>query len=264
MAAIDASPALREAYADSLAAIGVMTPAQVARTTRIPRLTPLQWLEVAAAAGIVIAITPMAISRLGPARVPESRALIAAVSLSDSVAASLLGDPIWGATRGGSESALAPDARAVRVGAAVATYEMRQRRADSATAASALEVASLLESFPGGAVAANAYRALGPRTTVDKAAVAEAARIAAQVVGAQPMRLGEWLQNARFAAAAADSGYFGGSVVREVSKSAITIDPRAETEYATGQFEQIARGRPHDWVALRTSVDELLRLLGTR
>lgn len=266
LAAIDESPELREAYADALAALGAMTPAPTRRIERsryVPRLTPLQWLEVAAAAAVVIAITPALVRRLASPTVPDATRLIASVSLSDSVASDLLSQPIWGATRGDGEGNLAPDARAIRLGAAIASYELRQRRSDSAAAGSAMEVAALLETYPGGSVAANAYRALATKAP-SEADVDSAAALAEQLAGEQAVRLGAWLQAARFAAAARDTTWFAGKGPEAASKAAITMDDRADTEAAVRQFEKIASERPHDFNALSTAIDDLLRLLGTR
>ena len=266
LAAIDASPHLREAYADALATLGAMTPAPTRAVDRrrfLPHLTPLHWLEVAAAAAVVIAITPTLIRRVSRGGVPDASSLIASLSVNDSVAANLFAQPIWGATRGDGESQLASTARAIRLGAAIASFEMRQARADSAAGASALEVAALLETFPGGSIAANAYRGLSTRVPADSE-VDAAARLAEQLAGTRPVQLGAWLQGARFAASASDTTWFAGNVGQAISRSAITIDDRADTEMAAKQFEQVVTERPHNFTAIATASEELLRLLGTR
>jgi hypothetical protein len=126
-----------------------------------------------------------------------------------------------------------------------------------------VEIANLLETFPGGTNAANAYRAFGTTVSAADAAVQSAGRLAEQAAGRRVVRLGAWLQAARFAAAAQDTAYFSGSVPRAISRAAIAMDGRAGAESAAHQLEQIARQRPHDWIALGTAVEELLRLLGT-
>jgi hypothetical protein len=128
--------------------------------------------------------------------------------------------------RGDGEAELHPEARAVRLGAALAALELRRQHGDSASGVS-------LDSALAGA-------------------------------NERAVRLGTWLETARFAAAARDSAYFAGSAARAVARSAITIDGRADTEYAARQFQQVISVRPHDWAAIATSVEELLRRLGSR
>jgi hypothetical protein len=226
------------------------------------KLTPLQWLEVAGIVVVLVAVSPAVVRQFAAFAVPDSSGLTAFLPLSDSTAAELLGQPVWGPVRGDGEGELSAGARAIRVGAAIASFELRQRRADPAAAESAREVATLLDTFRKSADAASAYRALGvnPR---DDALVRSAGRLAEQTGGRRPVRLGAWLQNARFAAAASDSSFFGGDVGGAVSRAAITMDDRPDTEHAARQFEQILRERPYDWAAISTAAEELLRLLGT-
>ena len=229
----------------------------------IANLTPLQWLEVAALAVVVIALTPAIVRKLAAADVPDAARSIATLAVPDTTAATLYAQPIWGVVRGDGEGRLAPDAQAIRLGAAIATYELKRRLADTSVAASANDVASLLESYPNGTEAANAYRRLAPRSPSDSE-VDAAARLAENLAGKRAARLGAWLQGARFAAAISDSNYFPRAAGPRVSKLAITLDERADTEMAARQFEKIMATRPFDWVAISTSVEELLRLLGTR
>ena len=267
LAAIDKSPPLRDAYTDALAALGAMTPApvrEVARWNFLASLTPLQKLEVAAAAVVLIAISPLVFRQLVSTGVPVTGDAVASIALSDSAATGILNQPVWGVTRGDGEGALAPDARGIRVGAAIASYELRRNMGDSLSPAAALEVAALLESAPGGAIAANAWRAMGNGSAVTEGSLIEARRLAERVAGAERVRLGAWLQGARFASAASDSEFFSDRTARSIAKAAITLDERAETGHAASQFEQIVTARPRDWTATSTAVEELLRLLGTR
>ena len=267
LAAIDKSPALRDAYTDALAALGAMTPApvrEVARWNFLGSLTPLHKLEVAAAAVVLIAISPLVFRQLVSTGVPDTGDAVASIALSDSAATGILNQPVWGVTRGDGEGALAPDARGIRVGAAIASYELRRNRGDSLSAAAALEVAALLESAPGGAIAANAWRSMGSASAATDRSLTEATRLAEQVAGAERVRLGAWLQGARFASAASDSEFFSDRTARSVAKAAITMDERVETGHAARQFEEIISARPRDWTATSTAVEELLRLLGTR
>ena len=267
LVAIDKSTALRDAYTDALAALGAMTPAPVREVPRwnfLASLTPLQKLEVAAAAVVLIAMSPLVFRQLVSTGVPDTGDAVASIALSDSAATGILNQPVWGVTRGDGEGTLSPDARGIRVGAAIASYELRRNRADSLSAAAALEVAALLESAPGGAIAANAWRSMGNASAITESSMTEARRLAEQVAGAERVRLGAWLQGARFASAASDTEFFSDRTARSIAKAAITLDERVETGHAARQFEQIVSARPRDWTATSTAVEELLRLLGTR
>src|SRR6186713_2754399 len=143
LAAIDKSSGLRDAYADALAALGAMTPTAVREVPRwnfLASLTPLQKLEVAAAAVVLIAISPTVFRQLVPRGVPDTHDAIASLIISDGAANSVLNQPVWGVTRGDGENTLAPGARGIRVGAAIASYELRRSMGDSLSAAGALEV----------------------------------------------------------------------------------------------------------------------------
>ena len=241
-----------------------LTPAPERRADRprvISKLTPLQWLEVTGIVAVLIAVAP-AIARQFASSVPDSSRLTAFLPLSDSAAAELLGQSVWGPFLGDGEGNLSAGARAIRLGAVIASFELRQRRADPAAAESAGEVAALLDTFRESADAANAYRALvaNPR---DDSLERAAARLAERTAGTRPVRLGVWLQNARFAAAATDSTYFVGDVAGAISRAAITMDDRPDTEHAARQFQQILGERPWNWAAISTAAEELLRLLGT-
>ena len=267
LAAIDKSSGLRDAYADALAALGAMTPPAVREVPRwnfLASLTPLQKLEVAAAAVVLIAISPTVFRQLVPRGVPDTHDAIASLIISDGAANSVLNQPVWGVTRGDGENTLAPGARGIRVGAAIASYELRRSMGDSLSAAGALEVASLLESAPGGAIAANAWRALSSASDIAGSSVSEARRLAERVAGTKRVRLGAWLQGARFASAASDTVFISDRTARSVAKAAIAMDERAETEFAAHQFEKIVSARPRDWAGTTTAVEELLRLLGAR
>jgi len=107
LAAIDKSPDLRDAYADALAALGAMTPPAVREVPRwnfLASLTPLQKLEVAAAAVVLIAISPTVFRQFVSPNVPDTHDAIASLAISDSAATSVLNQPVWGVTRGDGEN----------------------------------------------------------------------------------------------------------------------------------------------------------------
>ena len=230
---------------------------------RTPRLTPLQWLEIAALIGVAIAITPALVGRLTRSGVADASALIPSLTITDSTATNLVGQPVWGRTIGDGESPPSLTARAIRLGASITSFQVLLSRADSAAGYSALQIARMLENFPRGFEAASAYRMLATRTPADSD-VQAATRLAEEVGGTRVVQLGEWLQGARFAAASADTTWFAGNPGSRVARLAITIDDRADTEHAAKQFEQVVRERPHNFTAIATAAEELLRRLGTR
>lgn len=265
LAAIDASPELREVYADALAATADQPESAAATSWRrgVRSFTPRRWLEIAAAAVVVIAVSPFLLRQLASPALPAPGVMLASLPVVDDSLAYLFDQPVFAVTRGNAES-LSLTARGIRVGSAVASYELLRRRNDSTAAAAALRIATLLEGFPGGTLAANAYHGLATTPPGAGASPESAAELAAQVAGGRILRLGAWLEGARFAASTRNSRYLGKRVVHEVARAAITVDERAETEAAARQFEQTATRTPLDWTAVATAVEDLLRLLGTR
>ena len=223
---------------------------------------PRRWFAVTVGV-IVVAVIATALARqLGTRDLPYAKILLATASVTDSVVDNLLAQGLWSETRGHGEGTLPPEARAVRLGAAIAELELRNRRSDSSALASIEGVVQALNTFPRGDDAATAYRSL--RIPADDSALRSAARMAERAGGQRAVRLGAWLQSARFAAAIGDSSAFDPAVVKYAGSVAITLDARPEIEVAVRQFGDIAGERPHNWTALSTAVEELLRLLGTR
>jgi hypothetical protein len=212
------------------------------------------------AAAVVVA--PTMFRELKPRDLPGASVLLAtsANSRAEDIGL-LLEHPIWGQFLGDGE-VVPPEARAVRLGAAIADLELRFMRADTSARASATQVIELLQTFPGSEDALRAYQSLG--ASPNETELARASQAAERIAGRRLVRLGSWLRGARYAAASADSSIFEIEIVRSVSQAVITYDARPETEFAVRQFEQIARKRPHDWTALGTGVNELLRRLGSR
>jgi hypothetical protein len=221
-----------------------------------------RWLAILLIATAVVVAAPTMFRELKPRDLPDARVLLASASGNGDDVALLLDHPVWGEFRGDGEGALPADARAVRLGAAIADLELRYLRADSSVAAATASVIQLLQTFPGSEDAVRSYRSLG--TSADERKRSAAAAAAERVANRRLVRLGSWLRSARFAAAIGDSSAFGIETVRSVSQAVITYDARSETEFAVRQFEDIARQRPHEWTGLGTGANELLRRLGTR
>jgi len=225
-----------------------------------PRAASRRWVIVLFVALLAAAITPVLFRQMRPRDLPASTVLLASVAPTGDAVDVLLTQPIWSEIRGDGESGLTAEARAVRLGAAIAELEVRRRRADPTVPARIADVVRLLQTFPDSEDAVRAFQSL----RADDSALQTASDLAERTAGRRAVRLGGWLQSARFAAATEDSSVFDRSAISGVSLAAITYDARPEMEHAVRQFEDIARARPRNWVALGTAVDELLRLLGTR
>ena len=224
---------------------------------------PRRWVAVLLIVAAVAVLVPTMFRELKPRDLPGASVLLATTAGSRSEDVDLILDrPVWGEFVGDGEGSLPADARAVRLGAAIADLELRYLRADSSVQTAAATVIQLLQTFPDSEDAMRAYQSLG--TTADGAALRDASRAAERAANRRLVRLGSWLRSARFAAVSADTSVFDLETVRSASHAAITYDARPETEYAVRQFEGIARQRPYDWTALGTGAEELLRRLGTR
>ena len=226
------------------------------------RAASRRWVVVLSVVFLAAAITPVFFRQMRPRDLPASNALLASIAPTGDAVDVLLTQPIWSELRGDGESGLTVESRAVRLGAAIAELEVRRRRADSTAPAAVADVVRLLETFPDSEEAVQAFQSLP--TSGENSAFRSASELAERAAGRRAVRLGGWLQSARFAAATEDSTVFDRAAISGVSLAAITYDARPEMEHAVRQFEDIARARPRNWVALGTAVDELLRLLGTR
>jgi hypothetical protein len=223
---------------------------------------PRRWLAMLLILAATVVVGPTMFRELKPRDVPGTSALLATSANNRTEDIELILDhPIWGQFLGDGE-VVPPEARAVRLGAAIADFELRFMRADTSARASATQVIELLQTFPRSEDAVRAYQSLG--ASPDGVELARASQAAERVGNRRLVRLGSWLRSARYAAASADSSIFDIETVRSVSQAAITSDARPETEFAVRQFEAIARKRPYDWTALGTGVNELLRRLGSR
>ena len=227
-----------------------------------PRAASRRWVMVLFVAFLAAAITPVLFRQMRPRELPASNVLLASIAHTGDAVDVLLTQPIWSELRGDGEPGLTAEARAVRLGAAIAELELRRRRADPSVPAVVEDAVRLLQTFPDSEEAVRAFQSLA--ATGDDSALQAASELAERTAGRRAVRLGGWLQSARFAAATEDSSVFDRAAISGVSLAAITYDARPEVEHAVRQFEDIARERPRNWVALGTAVDELLRLLGTR
>ena len=166
----------------------------------IPTGRSQRWFALAVGVIVVVVIGTALVRQLGTRDLPYSRNLLATAGATDSVVDNVLAQGLWSETRGHGEGALSPDARAVRLGAAIAELELRNRRSDSSAHASVEGVVQALNTFPRGEDATTAYRSL--RIPADDSALRSAARMAERAGGQRAVRLGAWLPSARFAAVA--------------------------------------------------------------
>jgi hypothetical protein len=221
-----------------------------------------QWIAILLIVAAIVVVAPTMFRELKPRDLPGTSVLLATSASSKAEDIGLILDhPVWGEFLGDGEVVPA-EARAVRLGAAIADLELRFMRGDTSAPASVAHVVGMLQTFPGSDNAVRAYQSLG--ASADTGELGRASQAAERVANRRLLRLGSWLRGARYAAASHDSSLFDIEAVRSLSQAAITYDARPETEFAVRQFESIARKRPHDWTALGTGANELLRRMGSR
>jgi hypothetical protein len=208
---------------------------------------------------VLAAATLMAVVLVRPGRLTGSylpAELVAAVPVAGSAPAA-----VWGATRGASPT-MSPRARAVRVGARLADFEVEVRRGDT-TKAAAREILELLDQVSG---ASSALAGLRSYTMVSGAALSASQRTA---LGRQAMELGgptfakvgTYLEAARLATAVGDVGFFDRFATETLSP--VERDSRLDSSIRSSlqQLEVLVNARPRDAVAIHQAVTQLLLVL---
>lgn len=266
LAQIDASPELREAWADALSALGVNTPMPVRAVSRkqlLPALRAPQWIGLAAAAVFVVVVTPVVIRQVSARNLPDIGNTVAHLGVRDDSISAFL-PPVWSTTRGSVTDGRAARARAVRLGAELVTLELRVQQAWP-WSDQALGIAALLETWPGGGIAATAFRDMaGGSGTPAMVVRQDAAHLAEQVAGTQAVRLGAWLQSARIAAATKDSTFFDATSLRAARRSAAQVGRGDSTRVAADAVAASLAQEPRDWAAVQRAIEALLGLLVDR
>jgi hypothetical protein len=275
LAQIDASPEAFEAYADAIAILRDTEGeqphqpprpsddiAQVALARRFGKRRAIgAGVGLALAAAIVFAlVTPTLRSRSEPDGLPAPGLLLQSLSqLEDS--RSIIGQSApWTEVRGGGDG-LTARARAIRIGVRAFDLEALVERGDSASRLIALEIAALIDGFPGGAPAAAAFRSVASgqptRSGVDAALLA-----ADGIVSGDDMRVGAWIEAARVAAAARDREFFHAAplALLRATMGRIGDIPDGTTQLLR-QIEVSVQSESPDWVAIQRDLDALLRLL---
>lgn len=267
----DALAVTRELEASSSAeGLEALSPA-VVRTWRGMRWRTPGGLAAIAAALVAVVVVPTWLSTLDSEAAHDPGRFVRALAEVDR------GLPVdwdtqpWGATRGAAD-ALSPEARALRVGARMVDLELTARTGDPRTAELAASVVALLEGIPGAAPAATEYRTLA---SADSAASPEqltrlaerARRTAAPFVDRDYLKFGAWLEAARVAAAARDTGFFGSRASREAVEEArklrgLSAPERAAVNSLHATSGLSTRRRGTDWDALGRTLTRMLGTLG--
>lgn len=174
----------------------------------------------------------------------------------------------WPRSRGAAPRA-DRGAMAVRLGARLVDLELALRAGDGRAAGLATEAAAMLEPVPAAQPTAALFRAVARQADapdVDRASLLRTLRrgsaSARDLVGAEAVGLGGWVEAARVAAARHDAGFLRSGASRAALRRAAAL---ARAESARGGLEDVRRligGRgPLPWTALSDALDRLLATL---
>jgi hypothetical protein len=267
LAELEASPEAFEIYNDAVAALreGVTEtapgiPAGASPSRRMPRWFRTYAPVTALAAALAIAVALPLMRRAGRSGLEEPRALAALVEPTGDATTIWQRTP-WNESRGSAE-ALSARARGVRIGAFIVDLEVLARARDTSATRIALQIASLLDAIPAGAVAASAYRSLASQGmgSASAEALGSAASFAEQVAGVSAVRVGAWIEAARMAAAQRNASFFQ-SMKREDVERAIASVPAlpASARSAFAELTRLLDASPRDWPAVENALSALLR-----
>jgi hypothetical protein len=177
-----------------------------------------------------------------------------------SLTASLNPYDLWDATRGAN----IPDraiARGIRFGALLFDLHARVLNSDSTATDAALRLGSFLSEIPGAGSIASEFRRLG-EASVSLPALARPTANAEQLLGADPIRAGAWLQAARHAAQRRDADFFKAQDIRAALDylGSVAVDPTARS--IVGDLNNQASSTAPSWDKLATDLSRLLGELG--
>lgn len=271
LAALASDEAAYEAYVDAVAVTLELKAAEEAAIRPIRTAVP-SWRRPGAqrfliAAGLAaLLILPWAVYR---AQAPDPSHLWMVEALNGYRTGVPEGwDPApWGARRS-VDGSLTPEARAVRVGAALVDLELAARAGDSERVRTiAGEVARLLDALPAAGPAAGIYRTIADRSGSgyqELAPLLDRGRGSAfLLLEEERVRIGAWTEAARIAAARRADGFFSTDGSRSMLQrlGSDPIIPEPARAAATRASAALA-GTPPDWVTLESALAELLALLG--
>jgi len=265
LADLEASPELREAYADAIAVLDVAVPAPARDRGPTPiSSAPSLRRRVtgfAIAAGLLLALlVPLTRSARRPTNLPQSSAIVALLADRGRDASQLEAKP-WRELRGASQT-LPRRASAVRIGALIADFDIASARGDSSASVIAARIAALADAYPGGGGAGDAYRAVAADRTATAAKKDEALGAMETLAGANELRLGTWLEAARIAVRSRDSSFFAAPATSRALNVARSIGADQTTvRDAAAALSAALDARPRDWTAISGAVDKLLKAL---
>lgn len=265
LAELEASPELREAYADAVTVLDEVVPGAArdrapAPISRAPSLKR-RVTGFAIAAGLLLALlVPLTRLARRPTGLPEPSRIIA--QLADrGVDASQLEAKPWRELRGASQT-LPRRASAVRIGALIADFDIASARGDSSAPVIAARIAALADVYPGGGGAGDAYRAVAADRTLNAARKDEALRAMETLIGANDLRLGAWLEAARIAARSRDSSFFAAPTTTRALNAATSIGAdQPAVRDAVPALSAALDAKPRDWTAVSGAVDQVLKAL---
>jgi hypothetical protein len=258
LADLDASPDTVSVLSDAIAVQSELSatrsPRSVAKTSWRRRGA---WMTLAAAA--IVAVATSVTRRVERPDMLSSVAI--AATLPASAAGTVTRTSPWPARRG-SNDALPPTARAVRVGAWLVDFALLLQSRDTGAAAVVGPLSSLLASVPAGNEARDAVAALGSAAT--PAQLRNAADLAEGMVGRREARVGAWLEGARLAASQQDSGFFHqpGTKIALRTLSAVAGERRVG-EPAVNELIALLDSPAREWSPIGQAIVTLLKELGS-
>lgn len=256
-----------EALGDLADAAGVLLELEkngggaASRGATVPRRRwpPSAWLAIAAVF-VVAFLAPWLALKSRPSSRAEARVVQLLSARQYPLPAAWAEDP-WPRTRG--ELPMSADARAVRLGAYLVDFESAQRAADRRAPIIAARIAGLLEELPAGAALSGPYRDAASQK-LDTAALRDARTAAVRAAGVTPSVLGIWVEEARLAAAARDSGYFRGADfgdAEEWMRRTRSATPTVTAALARARLATRATAGI-DWPSLQQSLTTVMSELG--
>jgi hypothetical protein len=214
---------------------------------------------IALAAVLVIAVALPVLRRAGTSGL-EGPGAVAGMLQPMTDATAMWRRAPWTESRGSSE-ALSTRARGIRIGARIVDLDLLVRSRDTSAARVALQVATLLEGIPAGTVAASAYRSIAAQgINASPDALGRAGAFAEKVVGPTEVRVGAWIEAARFAAVQRNTSFFESMHRDEIARGITSLPTSpAAAQMAFAELTRLLDASPRDWIAVENALTVLLR-----
>ena len=272
LAQLEGDPDAREAFSDAAAALAELeqsdATAPAPETAKVLELRPQRarvrreiWIAIAA---VLVIAAALQLSKRGRAanELPSVDRMVASLPSNVTSSTDDWRTRPWREFRGSGQP-ITRRGRAVRVGALIVELEALASRGDSAAPGDASQIAALVDEYPGGSSAGDAFRALADTQAVrDVARRREAARAAETLVRANELRLGAWLEAGRIAAGRGDTAFFSGPDTQAALNAArAAAGDDAEARASITELSTLMAAPRRDLGRISVALDTLLRAL---